>query len=1034
MVGIAAHIRANSAIIMGLAISLCVPQVTALAQEQAIEISATDLATSLYQLARAADVELLFDQSLVEGRSAEAVRNANSAEQALDQLLSGTGLSYRRTDNGAFVILADQAGSTVPIPEPLAIEEILIVGRRTQNVDIARSEDDIQPYKIANSADILSSQSSTVQEFLQTRLPSNAQHFTTMQDPAANMGSVRSQIDLRGLGTDQTLVLIDGRRLPAVPFAIAFGQSGRCRKRLDAIDRIETLAASASGIFGIGAAGGVVNVILKREFEGAEFSVSNGISQRGDGLQWSVGGRIGYSNSRTGTRVMVSVGRAEDDGLRAGDRDFIVKARALRSARSPDMRETVVSPSINFNSITGAPLTLKQGFGGGSLGATTTFMPVGSPAMTNGGAEILKANAGQYDIRLSPDFQGTLKSLLTAAHTTSVLATIRQKVTTWGETYVDLLHLRNDGHAVVAALDTSFGVRSPADTANPFNEPVVISFPIPDLQGRVATSTVTDRLSAGLIVRLGSKWNAAFDAAIGQSTVRWATDTADARPQSINAISGPDVLTADLASLSVMPYRRGKVRNHMYDVNLRLGGTLFDLPGGPLTLTATAEYRQELNNLLSDEILMRRVEESETSHSRREVGSAFFEVRAPLVPSDSTWRVLRSLEVQLALRADRYTQTAPSFIEFTPGPDVTNKDAILAGTYGLRVTPLPGMMLRGSISTGFTPPTPSEIVTLTFPSVPISGLIDPKRGGGELRERSSVSLLGSADLEPQETVTYSAGVVFSPRTVPGLRVAIDYSQLRTTGEITRFALGNLQYFVDHEDSLDGRITRAALTETDVALDYQAGAITAIDASYLQIGRSVVQTIDFDIDYVRDTPLGFFRFYMKAAWEPSFRRWGDPAKPSYNLVDHPDGPLSWRGNGGVDWQRGNWSSGVNIQYYNAYSGYYAGPPTRLQMAFLDFVDPAKIADTNATHIPSQVYVDWTLAYRFTLTVGEHEADVEYRFGIKNLLDAQPPVVAGTLSLQTGNTGLSTYDYNPFGGYSPYGDPRGRRFEFRISSSF
>jgi hypothetical protein len=86
----------------------------------------------------------------------------------------------------------------------------------------------------------------------------------------------------------------------------------------------------------------------------------------------------------------------------------------------------------------------------------------------------------------------------------------------------------------------------------------------------------------------------------------------------------------------------------------------------------------------------------------------------------------------------------------------------------------------------------------------------------------------------------------------------------------------------------------------------------------------------------------------------------------------------------------------------------------------------------SHIPAQVYLDWTVALRSRLNlIGSEATAIEYRFGIKNLLDAQPPVVTGTFAIQSRNTGVSAYDYNPLGGYGAYGDARGRRFEMAIA---
>ena len=79
-------------------------------------------------------------------------------------------------------------------------------------------------------------------------------------------------MDLRGLGPDRTAVLINGRRVPGNPFT---GSSSVDLNSipLSAIERIEILADSASAVYGADALGGVVNFIMRDDYDGAEFQI-----------------------------------------------------------------------------------------------------------------------------------------------------------------------------------------------------------------------------------------------------------------------------------------------------------------------------------------------------------------------------------------------------------------------------------------------------------------------------------------------------------------------------------------------------------------------------------------------------------------------------------------------------------------------------------------------------------------------------------------------------------------------------------------
>src|SRR5262249_38276166 len=148
------------------------------------------------------------------------------------------------------------------------VPEIMVVGQRTQNADIRRFENDVQPYTVVAKAQIVNAHRDDVDQFFNSRITANTQ---AIPPSLSQSGDPLSAIDLRGLGPQNTPVLIDGRRMPQIPASASdFRQADLNAIPLHAIQRIEVLTGAAGGIYGFGALGGVVNVVLDRDSRGFE--------------------------------------------------------------------------------------------------------------------------------------------------------------------------------------------------------------------------------------------------------------------------------------------------------------------------------------------------------------------------------------------------------------------------------------------------------------------------------------------------------------------------------------------------------------------------------------------------------------------------------------------------------------------------------------------------------------------------------------------------------------------------------------------
>src|SRR5262249_27682735 len=147
------------------------------------------------------------------------------------------------------------------------IPQVMIRSSRSLDADIERTADDIQPYVVIDREAIRKSGAENVEDLLKTRLSMNYAALSNNQTTGSITGN-RSSIALRGLSADQTLSLIDGRRAGSLVAGGTGTQVDLNAIPLAAIERIEVLPTTASGIYGGSATGGVVNVVLRREYTG----------------------------------------------------------------------------------------------------------------------------------------------------------------------------------------------------------------------------------------------------------------------------------------------------------------------------------------------------------------------------------------------------------------------------------------------------------------------------------------------------------------------------------------------------------------------------------------------------------------------------------------------------------------------------------------------------------------------------------------------------------------------------------------------
>jgi iron complex outermembrane recepter protein len=1000
-----------------------------------VSIAAGPLPDALLTLERQTGIELLFDRAIVNGLQSPAISGNFTADAALSQLLADSGLSARRAQSGAWIV---ERPSAPPLARPDAeVPEILVVGQRTQNADIRRFEDDVQPYTIATKAKIAGAHRNDVDQYFTSRVSSNTQ---VVPNGLARSGDTTSQIDLRGLGSQNTLVLVDGRRMPSIPRSYTgFSQSDINGIPLHAIERIEVLTGAAGGIYGFGALGGVVNVVLDRETRGVDLYLTEGISSRGDGHRQAVEARFGHTSRDGATDLMLFASHSQEDAVLVGEREYASRDRQQTFKVAPQDYNFPVANSVTVRSflrldpvtgqITPNPnLVFKPQFGGGALSSNHTYLPAGFSGDADALTASLTQHAGQTD--LTPTSVESRGDLGSNPRSDALLANIRHRFGAGVEVYADAMILRSHGDSRSESPDLAEGGRaliSPDSPANPFTDFISVYFPINGNSLRVQQRIRNTRYTGGLAAELPFDWRGTAEISAGAFHRSMSTSRGDAGdaanllllgdPSDLdkNPLGNWDAFQRAIAANAVSGVLT-ELHTRFRDQSLRLAGPVFSTAAGPSTLTLLAEHRAEdvpgftQYSVTTDDEGMTTLEPTPVSARSTATTSFYAELRPRLFGEVAPAPILRGLELQLAVRHDAEKDDFARDPLDTSSELIHAKFAGTAYTAGAKVSPAHWLTVRGSYATGEQPPVLNELAELVPQTVTSSSVTDPKRGDTTLGADGAYLLRygGNASLKSARATTASLGTIVTPSGKDGPRFAVDYSRVHRTRDLVRPDPAEI---LAHEDTWSGRIERAALTDADRANGYTAGRLTLLDTRIGNGGSVIVDALDMHASWPLPLFGGRLELYADATYHIRDTQKA-PFQPDVESAGYRQGPLKWRANGGFDWSTERVTLGANLQYFASY--------LVLMQGTLSAQNGIVTEVQGSRSIPPQSYLDLHASWRVPgLDFGPLGA-VAVELGIVNVLDKAPPREA------------SFIDLGP--GYSRYGDPRQRRFELGLSAHF
>jgi len=857
------------------------------------------------------------------------------------------------------------------------LEAVEVTGSRLKQVDV----EGFSPV-VSFQADFMASAGfGTLEEFLRT-LPQNYTASATGRLGVPNdenptlftRSAGQSGVGLRGLGSNSTLVLIDGRRAP---------QSGKANPSttppqsffdvntipFGMIERVEVLTDGASAIYGTDAIGGVVNIILKKNYNHSEIKTRVAGTTHGGAFERGLTLTSGYNSQKMkGTLVLDFF---EREALQAMQRWFS-RDGDLRPRGGSDLRLQIGYP-LTIYALSGQ--TLRGLTNPAGTPATQAVAPLGqdgrslkvSDFTATAGQRTFYNNAALYSLIPPSKRQG-----LTATGEYRLLPSLRA----FAE--VAYTHSKTDtlGNPLISsnAAGSAAGVRIPAaNPFNPFGQDLGVNISHEELGPRHALSdTGSWRGVAGLRAELPRGWTAEGSFMYyGQKL--WSSQPSLVAAAVINAAlaqTDPNKalnLFGDFyakgATNAAGVYDSLVVTNNIradsgiYTVDGFARGSVWTLPAGPVQLAVGATWEQQDRlRLTTTPSTLEPLRSREVRDSR----AGYVEASVPLFSRKNAKPslFLRTLELQLAARRES--------IEGAGG--TTNPK------YAVRWQPFSALLVRASYGTGYRAPALSELERPETDTNP-STLLDRRRNN----ERYALHVVTGSfpNLEPETSKTWNYGLVFNVPKVKGLSFGTDFYWKEQKNLTANLAA---QTMLDNETLFAERITRGTPTAADTAAGLP-GRITDIDARFSNFGRVLVQGFDFNATYQRTTEV-WGRFTFRAA--------GTCAK-SYKIAFNPGDalterrgtfgfPQKWNGNGSVIWDRGRYGASLFC--------YYQGP-----------------AVTNAGARTLGSMTVWNLSSSYELS-----KRLRLQGGIGNLFDVAPPFADLTFGYDAGYHSAKQRTYN------------------------
>lgn len=895
------------------------------------------------------------------------------------------------------------------------IEEVVITGTRIRRVD----EETASPVFVLDTSAIANSGVQTLGDLIQ-RVPAVSGAAT---NPQVNNGggTGESNVELRGLGSQRTLVLLNGRRIGILGNTTTSSVDINMIP-INLIDRVEVLKEGAGAVYGSDAIAGVVNFITKKNWEGAEVNVEAGETGESDGERRSVSLTLGMAGDNFD--VLFGGNYHKQEAVSAADREFSAHALYLYSGVvSQGGSSRTPSGRINLpagNQYGCGSVTRAEGAAGDSLDDYRCYTPADA------------YNYQPFNLLMTPQERSSLFTMVNYEFNDGLGA------------YAEVIYNQTRSGFVIAPLPFDATQDDVVISANSIYNPFGMDFGgietgNPNLRTRLEAlgtrlsevHTNQTMVSGGFRGALPGGWEWDLNAGLGYMNQDQNIGGYLLAPELKNAVGpsfvdatgvercgAPGAVIAGCTPINLFnvtdPEQIRRLQeiqtNYRLDYqyrsqafSLNANGEVFELPAGPVLAAVGAEYRTQQGDFASDVLtrgepplflscLLAQETCTGNSFAKYNVRELYTEFFLPIL-ADAPG--VKALNFTAGVRYSDYSKD-------TIGDD-TNAQ------FKVEYRPFNDLLLRGSYAQVFRAPTivdlslaptqnaptftdPCEGVTaadvaanpnyaLACRGVPLDGSF------GQPLSQITGLLIGNPDLKPETGDVTTFGFVYDVSQVPGLSFTVDFWDYHIEDIITN---------LDVNFSAQQCVETGNPTFCDLNFRYEdpaslnAGLIKVFQQPTVNLGELNTNGVDFGIKYaLRGTPIGDFNISLDTTYIDSYESIAsDGAAPQEiaGTFDRQFGNYAkWRGLLALGWAMGGFDGLLTARYIHS----------------LEVLDPdGQPGVQPPLDVPSVTYFDLTLGYTLP-------TDTKVQLGAINLADEDPPILFQNNVLNA-NTDVSTYD--------------------------